>query len=211
MLDIHTLRLAMREIADTMAANRQYLIELDQRNGDGDLGISMSEGFRAASAFADGSDETDLGKLMIGAGKVFNEAAPSSLGTIMSLCMMGMARILKGHQTADAGLLGEAFVSGVAKIMERANSKPGEKTVLDALDPAARALCEHASMGMVPALGAAAKAAREGSDSTAAMRAVHGRAAYYGDKTIGLIDGGSVAGKLVFEALYGAAQRMQPA
>ncbi len=208
MLDVNTLRLAMREISDTMAANRQYLIELDQRNGDGDLGISMSEGFAAASAFVNGSDETDLGKLMIGASKVFNEAAPSSLGTIMSLWMMGMARVLKGREAADAALLGEALVAGVAKIMERANSKPGEKTVLDALDPAARALCENASLGMVPALNAAAKAAKEGSDSTAAMKAVHGRAAYYGDKTIGLIDGGSVAGKLVFEALYKAAQKI---
>ena len=208
MLDVHTLRLAMGEIADIMAANRQHLIELDQRNGDGDLGISMSEGFAAASAFVNGSDETDLGKLMAGASKAFNEAAPSSLGTIMSLCMMGMARVFKGHPTADADMLGQAFAAGIAKIMERANSKPGEKTVLDALDPAARALCENASRGMVPALEAAAKAAKEGSDSTAAMKAVHGRAAYYGDKTIGLIDGGSVAGKLIFEALYKAAQKM---
>jgi len=208
MLDANTLRIAMQEIAGTMAVNRQYLIELDQRNGDGDLGISMSDGFASASAFVNESCETDLGKLIIGASKVFNEAAPSSLGTIMSLWMMGMARVLKGHQTADTAMLGEAFVSGVTKIMERANSKPGEKTVLDAFDPAARALCENASKGMIPALEAAAKAAKEGSDSTAAMKAVHGRAAYYGEKTIGLIDGGSVAGKLVFEALYKAAQKM---
>ena len=208
MLDANTLKIAMQEISETMAANRQYLIELDQRNGDGDLGISMSEGFAAASKFVNESVEADLGKLLIGASKIFNEAAPSSLGTIMSLYMMGMARVLKGHETADIAMLGEALTSGVHKIMERANSKPGEKTVLDALDPAARALCGNASLGAVPALEAACKAAREGSDSTAAMKAVHGRAAYYGDKAIGLIDGGSVAGKLVFEAILKAAQKM---
>ncbi len=208
MLDANTLKIAMQEISETMAANRQYLIELDQRNGDGDLGISMSEGFAAASKFVNESVEADLGKLLIGASKIFNEAAPSSLGTIMSLYMMGMARVLKGHETADIAMLGEALTSGVNKIMERANSKPGEKTVLDALDPAARALCDNASLGAVPALEAACKAAREGSDSTAAMKAVHGRAAYYGDKAIGLIDGGSVAGKLVFEAILKAAQKM---
>lgn len=208
MLDANKLKIAMQEISDTMAANRQYLIELDQRNGDGDLGISMSEGFAVASKFVSESGETDLGKLLIGAGKVFNEAAPSSLGTIMSLCMMGMARVLKGHQAVDLAVLGEAFTSGVNKIMERANSKPGEKTVLDALEPAARALCENASKGTVPALEAAYKAAKEGSESTAAMKAVHGRAAYYGEKAIGLIDGGSVAGMLVFEAILHAAQKM---
>lgn len=208
MLDVQTLRVAMREIANTMAENRQYLIELDQRNGDGDLGISMAEGFASASAFVDASAETDLGKLLVGASKVFNEAAPSSLGTIMSLCMMGMARTLKGHETADTALVGEAFVAGVAKIMERANSKPGEKTVLDALDPAARALCEHAGEGSPAVWEIAAQAAREGSENTANMVAVHGRAAYYGEKTLGLIDGGSVAGSLVFDALKRAARKI---
>ena len=206
MLDANTLKIAMGEIAGTMAANRQYLIELDQRNGDGDLGISMAEGFAAAQKFVNESNEADLGRLLIGASKVFNEAAPSSLGTIMSLYMMGMARVLKGRETADAAVLGEAFAAGVAKIMERANSKPGEKTVLDALDPAARAMVENAAKGMVPALEAAAKAAAEGSESTAGMKAVHGRAAYYGDQSIGLVDGGSVAGRLVFEAIFRAAQ-----
>jgi len=208
MLNAQTLRMAMGEIASVMAENRQYLIELDQRNGDGDLGISMSDGFAAASAFVNTSEESDLGKLLVGASKVFNEAAPSSLGTIMSFCMMGMARTLKGHESADTALVGEAMVAGVAKIMERANSKPGEKTVLDALDPAARALCDHAGEGASAAWQAAAKAAAEGSDSTANMQAVHGRAAYYGDKTIGMIDGGSVAGKLIFEALNQAIQKM---
>lgn len=206
MLNAQTLRLAMGEISTTMAINRQYLIELDQRNGDGDLGISMADGFAAASSFVNDSEETDLGKLLAGASKVFNEAAPSSLGTIISFCMMGMARTLKGHDTADTALVGEALVSGVAKIMERANSKPGEKTVLDALDPAARALCDHAHEGAHAAWQAAAKAAADGSDSTANMQAVHGRAAYYGDQAIGLIDGGSVAAKLIIEAVSHAVQ-----
>lgn len=201
MLDAKTLRTALQEVSRTMTANRQYLIELDQRNGDGDLGISMDEGFAAASAFLDASAETDLGKLFVGMSKAFNEAAPSSLGTILSLYMMGAARVLKGRETADTAALGEALTAGVAKIMERAGSKPGEKTVLDALDPAARALSEHAAEGASAALQAAAMAARAGSDSTAAMKAVHGRAAYYGDKAIGLVDGGSIAGALLFEAL----------
>jgi len=208
MLNANTLRAAMREAADVMAENRQYLIELDQRNGDGDLGISMADGFAAASACVSGSGEADLGKLLFEAGKAFNSAAPSSLGTIMSLFLMGMARPLKGLQEAGAAELGDAFAAGVAKIMERANSKPGEKTVLDALDPAARAMREHAPAGMPAALAAAARAAAEGAESTKGMRAVHGRAAYYGDQTIGLVDAGAVAGSLLFEALRRAAEKM---
>lgn len=201
MLDYQSLRGAMQKIAGTMSENRQYLIELDQRNGDGDLGISMSEGYAAATAAVCSSEEKDLGKLMVAASKAFNEAAPSSLGTITSLGMMGMARALKGHEQADAALLAEALRAGVDKIMERAGSKPGEKTILDALVPAVRAVEDHAAEGMAAALKAAAAAAREGAESTKQMRAVHGRAAYYGDKTLGLIDGGAEVGRLLFEAL----------
>ena len=85
--------------------------------------------------------------------------------------------------------------------MEKAGSKPGEKTILDAIVPAAEALRDNADRGERAALEAAARAAAEGSEATANMPAVHGRAAYYGEKSIGLVDGGSVVGRLIFETL----------
>lgn len=206
MLNAATLRIAMAEIAKTMAEQKQYLVELDQRNGDGDLGISMADGYAAADRALLNSEETDLGKLMFIAGKAFNEAAPSSLGTITSLGMMGMAKTLKGNSEADIELVGKAFQSGVEKIMEHAGSKPGEKTILDALVPAVTAILENAAEGGKSAFHAAAVAAKLGSESTACMKAVHGRAAYYGDQTIGLIDGGSVVGQLLFEAISRSVQ-----
>lgn len=201
MMNSENLRGAFRAIAATMAEQRDYLIKLDQRNGDGDLGISMAEGYAAASAALDASAETDLGKLCVCAGKAFNEAAPSSLGTITSLCLMGMARPLKGHQEADMSLLGEALQAGTEKVMDKAGSKPGEKTILDAVVPAVEAIRENADKGDKAALQAAAEAAAKGSEATANMPAVHGRAAYYGEKSIGVVDGGSVVGKLIFETL----------
>ena len=116
-MNSESMKKAFKAIAERMTQEREYLISLDARNGDGDLGISMSEGFTAASAALDASAETDLGKLMICASKAFNEAAPSSLGTIMSLGMMGMARTLKGNTEADTALLGSALTAGCAKIM----------------------------------------------------------------------------------------------
>jgi len=201
MVTAKSMRDAFRAIAAKMAEQRDYLIELDQRNGDGDLGISMAEGYAAASAAMDASTENDLGKLLIAGYKAFNEAAPSSLGTITSLCLMGMAKVLKGHEEADMALLGEALTVGLQRVMEKAGSKPGEKTILDAAVPAAEAICAHAAEGDQAALRDAAEAARAGSEATADMLAVHGRAAYYGEKSIGIVDGGSVVGRLIFETL----------
>ena len=85
-------------------------------------------------------------------------------------------------------------------IMNKAKSKPGDKTILDSLYPAVQALKEHASEGET-AWEEAYKAACAGAENTRKMKGVHGRIAYYGEKTLGEMDGGAVAGMLIFEAL----------
>ena len=191
---------AFSSISAIMDENKNYLVELDQQNGDGDLGVSMSNGFKAVSDGLSGSEETDLGRVFMNAGKLFNAASPSSLGTILSFGMTGMAKALRGNDETDVEGLADALQAGLDLIMEKAGSKPGEKTVLDALQPGVSALKAAAGEGKA-AFGKAAAAAAQGSESTRNMRSVHGRAAYYGDKSIGLIDGGSVAGKLIFEGI----------
>ena len=152
-MNVVTLRGAMDAVNRLMAANRDYLVELDQQNGDGDLGISMAAGFQAAGDYLAAAEEKDLGKLLMKCGGVFNEAAPSSLGTIISFGFMGMARALKGKEEAGAGELASAMEAALANIMEKAKSKPGEKTILDSLAPAIQALKAHAAEGGLPCTG----------------------------------------------------------
>ena len=200
-MDIASLKESVGKISKLMTENKDYLIKLDQQNGDGDLGVSMSEGFAAAYQALNDTAETDLGKTLMAAGRAFNEAAPSSLGTILSFGFMGMAKALKGKTEAQLPEIADAMMAGVENIMAKAGSKPGEKTILDAIYPAAKCLQENKDGDKAEAFRKAAAAAAEGSESTKAMKSVHGRAAYYGEKSIGLLDGGSVVGKLIFEAL----------
>lgn len=189
-------------ISDIMTENKDYLVSLDQQNGDGDLGISMSSGYEAVKNYVIASEERDLGKLLMKCSSVFNEAAPSSLGTITAFGFMGMAKALKGKEEATFAECADALDAGLNKIMEKAKSKPGEKTILDALYPAIEVLKNSDGSDKVAALKSAAEAAAEGSENTKNMKSVHGRAAYYAEKSIGTLDGGSVVGKLIFEAIY---------
>lgn len=212
-MDVRDLAGAMAAVSRRIEENKEYLTKLDQLNGDGDLGISMSEGFKAVAMLMEVSGERDLGKMLLRAGNAFNEAAPSSLGTILSFGFAGMARSLKGLENASAGQLGAALRAGVSKIMEKAGSKPGERTVLDAICPAVQAFCENTSdmeeegRTLSTAFKAASIAAGEGAAATGNMKPVHGRAAYYGGKCLGNPDGGAVVGQLIFEALSGYADR----
>lgn len=199
-MDVQGFKRVVEAVSKKIDENKEYLIELDQINGDGDLGISMSEGFRAVVTLLEITEERDLGKVLMKAGNAFNEAAPSSLGTILSFGFMGMAKTLKGMETAQPEDMAKALRRGVEKIMEKAGSKPGERTILDSLCPAVEAY-EEAISEPGEALKAAAKAAAEGAKATRAMKPVHGRAAYYGEKSLGHLDGGAVVGKLIFEAV----------
>lgn len=193
----------LRKIANKMAENRDYLIKLDQRNGDGDLGISMSVGFKAAYEAIKESKDADLGRALLSASKAFNNAAPSSLGTILSIGFMGMAKSLKGKEETDLYDLSVAMESGLENIMKKAESKPGEKTILDSLHPAIMAMKKGSEQGLTSeeVLQHAKKAAEDGAESTKDMKAVHGRAAYFAESSLGIVDGGAIAGKLIFEAL----------
>lgn len=196
------LRDAISYVSKVMSENRNYLVELDQKTGDGDLGISISNGYRAfADYLVQAKDETDIGKLLIRSAAIFNEAAPSSIGTITSIGIMGIGRKLKGKQDISLSELAEAMQVGLNSIMERTGSKPGEKTIIDAWAPAINALKENSQQDMKSAFKKAATAAADGAERTKCMISVHGRAAYYGEKSIGALDGGAVAGSLLFKAL----------
>ncbi len=192
---------AVSAIRKIMVRNAGHLAELDGRYGDGDLGITMKQGFDAIKNYIENSSEKDLGLLLRGCSGEFNEAAPSTLGTIMSFILIGMAKELKGKEDANLGEVAGAMEAGINLVMEKAQSAPGDKTILDSICPAVNVLKENAQNNKGDAFQKAYEAAALGVEETKAMKAKHGRIAYYGDQSIGSIDAGAEAGMLIFKAL----------
>ncbi|MDW7671594.1 MAG: dihydroxyacetone kinase subunit L [Bacillota bacterium] len=188
-------------ITQEMVENKELLIRLDAQNGDGDLGLSMAGGFTKVSEGLMSTDEKDLGRLFLKISKTLNEAAPSTLGTLLSIVFMGMAKSLKGSESMDAGMFVGGLEAGVRSLMEKGGAKPGEKTIVDALYPAVDTmkaeLQSTSSFSYVLEKGRAA--AEEGMEKTKEMRSVHGRAAYYREKSIGIQDGGATVGMLLMK------------
>lgn len=203
-MNLYDVKQIISNISILMKENKDYLLELDSKFGDGDLGISMVQGFDGINEFTEKSEEKDLGKLFFGMSRVFNEMAPSSLGTIISFWMLGIASNLKGKEEASKEEIAKALEAGISKIKERAGSKENEKTILDALVPATekfeKAIKNDKTISEI--LKETYDKAAKGSENTKEMKAVHGRAAYHGEKTLGHIDGGAYVGKLIFEGIY---------
>lgn len=189
--------------AAKMAANRDYLIELDSVVGDGDLGLTMSDGFAAAAASVKENPETDLGKVIYFAGKAMSQAVPSTMGTLMASGLMNAGKFAKGKTSLNliefADLM-EAYFQGVKNL---GKAELGDKTILDGLAPAITALKENAAAGKAwkDALDAAAAAAQKGYENTTTMVAVHGRAATRGENSRSLLDPGAAVAMLLMQAL----------
>lgn len=189
-------------IASVMAEKRDWLIELDSVMGDGDLGITMSTGFLKASEELKNFEEKDVGKVFMKAGMVIAQAVPSTMGTLMASGLMKGGKAIVGRDEftlVDFEKMLEGFVEG---IMARGKAKPGDKTIVDSLYPAVQAAKEaierHKSFS--EGLDAVYKASLSGVEETRKMVSVHGRAAYYQEKSIDKQDPGATVGMLFVKA-----------
>jgi len=200
-LQINDIKTILDKIKEMTLEQKEYLIELDSTMGDGDLGLTMVKAFAAASEYASSSTENDIGSLLMKSGMAMAKAAPSTMGTLIGTGFMRGGKALKGTQEIDVSsytMFWKHFVEG---IMERGKSKPGEKTIVDALYPLYLAL-EKASKEnktLQEASQEASNAAKEGMEHTKTMVAQHGRAAYYQEKSRTAQDPGATFASMLID------------
>ncbi len=184
------LRRAVLAVAGALEAAEPQLTELDSRAGDGDLGVSMvraAEALRAlpAGAFADPPT------LLAAMADALRRAIGGSSGPFYATALMRAARELPlAPGVADWAV---AFRAGVAAVATLGGAKPGDRTMLDALVPAADAFAAATGDGLAAAARAAAEAAERGTAATAAMVPRLGRASYLGARAVGAPDAGAAA------------------
>lgn len=186
---------------------RERLCALDGAIGDADHGITMEAGFRAVrDAQRELADEATPAERLSAAAKAFLNATGASAGPLYATAFLRAAGHAKGFDALDAGAtagLIEALRDGVAT---RGKASAGDKTMLDAWQPAAEAARQAATeRGATPTtvLATAATAAAEGARATAALEARLGRATRLGERAIGHVDPGAVSAALVLRAMAG--------
>lgn len=192
----------------TFAEQRDFLILLDGKVGDSDLGITMVKAFTAAAeAVAGTAAGTPIGKILTTAGAAMAKAAPSTMGTLTATGFMRGGRALESASafgTKEAAAFWRAYGNGIA---ERGKAKVGDKTILDVIDPIATTLegAAAADDALPAALWAATWAAEQALETTKTMVAQHGKAAAFQEKSVGLQDAGATVGVLMIRTMHDAA------
>ncbi len=187
--------------ADLMAENRDRLIELDAIVGDSDLGLTMSDGFRAAYEAVEASTLTDIGKLSYTAGKAMATAVPSTMGTLMASGFMQAGKVLKGVEMLTVEQEVIFFQAWFDGVKNRGKAELGEKTFLDGLYPAIQALKTSVEAKDEEKVSAtlSANAAHQAFMDTKGMLAVHGRMAIRGEASRDLLDPGAAVAALLMK------------
>lgn len=196
----------LRGAADDLIAAAVELTELDARIGDGDHGINMRRGMEAVIAVLGEADaDTGSADLLRSAGRRLISVVGGASGPLYGTLLISAADAL-GDDPADAADLARALENGVAAVGRRGRSQVGQKTMLDALVPAAAALASALRSGSsVPDAGrAAAVAAVVGRDQTRDMIAQRGRASYLGERARGHLDPGASSSAILVDALRAA-------
>jgi dihydroxyacetone kinase phosphoprotein-dependent L subunit len=192
-------------IAATAVANEKYFGDLDAVVGDGDFGYSMARGFEIVLADWDSFDRADIGTFLKKIAVVITSRIGGTSGPIWGTAFLRAGAAAAGATELEPAQILAMLRAAIEGIKARGRSDVGDKTLLDALAPAADSIEASVAAGHDAAatLLAAAQVARERAEATRPMQAMRGRASYTGERSIGTLDAGAVAVAVMFEALAG--------
>ena len=192
----------LRELASVFAREKARLTALDAAIGDADHGINLDRGFSAVAAGLEASPPADIAGALKAAALTLLRTVGGASGPLYGTFFLRAASVCAGLERLAPADWVTAFCQGVEGVRQRGKAAPGDKTMLDALLPAAEAMREALREAAAPAeiLGRAERAAEAGMKATVAMQARRGRASYLGERSVGHQDPGATSAYLLTRA-----------
>jgi dihydroxyacetone kinase-like protein len=203
-VDASTVRRWLEGSAVALHEQRDYLTQLDAAIGDADHGTNMDRGFSSVVTKLEELDEsTAPGRILVTAGSTLVSTVGGASGPLWGTALRRAGRSLGEEEEFDGPALALALEAALEGVVELGAAQPGDKTMVDALEPAVRALREQVDAGSSAndAISAALGAAEQGMQETVPLQARKGRASYLGERSIGHQDPGATSTVLILGAL----------
>ena len=200
-MDAALCRAWMDRFAELVTAEADRLTALDAAIGDGDHGVNMRRGMRAAGAALADSPPEMPGAVLVATGRALVAKTGGAAGPLYGTGLRRAGKALGDAGTVTPEDVGEALAAMLAGIQSLGEAVEGDKTMVDALIPAVAAFKAGTGNGLAAAAQASAAAAAEGAEATVPMQARKGRASYLGERSIGHQDPGATSAALLVRAL----------
>ncbi len=186
-------------VARGMEGSQDLLTQADRAIGDGDHGIGMARGFEAVRQTLEGQPFGSLEELFRATGTALMASIGGASGAVFGTLFRGGARSLANRQAFDSPALASFLNDGLRAVEDRGKAKPGDKTMIDALEPAARRAAELQEAPLDQSLAAVEEAAHDGMERTKQMVATTGKAKTLGERSIGHADPGAISTWLILK------------
>jgi dihydroxyacetone kinase-like protein len=188
-------------VSKRVEESRDRLTQADKAIGDGDHGVGMARGFGAVRKKLEGQSFETIDELLKSIGMALMTSIGGAAGAVFGTLFRGGAKNLAGKAVFESETLSQMLLDGLEAVRDRGQAKPGDKTMVDALEPAALKAKEFVSAPLDEALAAVAEAARQGMEKTKQMVATVGKAKSLGERSLGHADPGAVSTHLILEAM----------
>lgn len=185
----------LKAFAAVVHENNAYLTQLDSDIGDGDHGANMNRGMQAVLTVLPGVADKDIGSIFKTVGMKLVSTVGGASGPLYGTMFMQMGNATAGKMELTLDDWIAAMQAGYDGVVMRGKAQPGDKTMVDALNPALAALKSERERGAsIPeALQAATDATRKGMEATTPLVARKGRASYLGERSAGHQDPGATS------------------
>jgi D-erythrulose 4-kinase len=199
-------------LSETVETHKDFLGQLDAVAGDGDHGIGMSRGAKAAVEAA-AQTEGGVQTVLAAAGAAFADRAGGTSGILWGTLLGGVGNALGNAEAVTSERLAEAVQQSATDLKSFCGAELGDKTMLDALFPFVDTLVSEVRGGTPLDHGwrTAAEACVGAAEATASLVPRIGRARPLAERSVGSPDPGAISLGLIVTALGGTlAQRSQP-
>ena len=192
----------IRAFAADVAARKDELTALDSAIGDADHGTNLDRGMRAVVDKLDGAATGDISALLKSVGMTLVSTVGGAAGPLYGTLFLQLGAATTGRQELTLQDWSTALGAAVRGVQSRGKAESGDKTMIDALQPAIEALAASVRDGasMDAGLRDAAQAAEEGMRATIPLVARKGRASYLGERSAGHQDPGATSSHMLLEA-----------
>jgi dihydroxyacetone kinase-like protein len=180
------------QAAKAVIDRKEYLSELDMV-GDADFGVNISRGFEEVIRKLSTQENPDIGTVLTTAGDIFAFEVGSTIGGLIGRALLEAGKRMQSKRSMDGQEFETMLCIMLSTIKEVGGAKLGEKTLVDALEPAVDAAgrAVESGRGIRETLQEASSAADEGAQKTAGMVSRVGRSSYLGERSKGSIDPGA--------------------
>lgn len=186
---------------ERIIAAEPELSEADRNLGDGDHGLGMERGMKAATEKLQSGEVESVEKAFSSVGMAMMSSMGGASGAIFGTFFRNGGKALNGLETFDAAALAAFLQAGVEGVKQRGGAAVGDKTVVDAMQPAAEKAAEVTDQPLAEALSAVHDASLAGLEASKSMIAKFGRAKTLGEACLGFPDAGALSVTVILGAM----------